>query len=1542
MYGRASEVETLLASFNSAIKSGTPQLVLISGYSGVGKSSVVNELQKSLVPPRGLFASGKFDQYKRDIPYSSVVQASQGLVRSLLSKSDTELMKWRGVLLEALEPNARLMTDLVPELKLVIGDPPPVPELEPRQAKNRFQLVFRRFIGVFARPEHPLALFLDDLQWLDAATLDLVEDLLTQSDVRHLMLIGAYRDNEVDAAHPLTSKLDAIRQTGAEVHEIRLAPLAPDDLGPLVTDALHCEPEHAAPLTRLVHEKTAGNPFFAIQFLYSLADEGLLHFDQGAACWSWDVDRIHAKGYADNVVDLMVGKLTRLPFDTQQALRRFACLGTVSEIENLSIVLGSSEEQVHAVLWPAARQDMVERLEGSYKFVHDRVHEAAYSLIPEASRARTHLKIGRLLVAQTPPEKQEETIFDIVNQLNRGAALITQQEEREQLADLNLIAGKRAKGSTAYASALTCLNAGLALLAKDSWERRHELIFSLELNRAECEFLTGQLPVAEGRLAALSDRATTTAEQAVVACLRMDVCTALDQSGRAVSVCLDYLQRVGIEWSPHPKEEEVRREYERIWSLLGSRTIEDIIDLPPMVDPASLATVEVLTRALPPARFTDATLASLAMCKAASLSLEQGNCDASCVAYVMLGRIAGACFGDYRAGFRFGQLGYELIERRGIKRFEASTFLCFAMFVVRWMKHVRACRDLLRRAFDAANRIGDLMYGAYTCTQLNADRLFAGEPLREVQGDTEHGLAFAERARFGLIIDIVATQLMLIRMLRGLTPKFGCFDDGQFNELRVERRLSSAPALAVAEWFYWIRKLQARFFAGDYASAVDASGRAQQLLWISSSLAADFEEAEYRFYGALAQAAYCDCASADERQQHIDAIAAHHRQLRVWAENCPENFVNRVALVGAEIARLEGRVLDAEHLYQEAIRLARDHEFVHSEAIAYETAARFYSARGFEEFARVYLRNARNAYLRWGADGKVRQLEETYPQLTEEVRAPCPTTTIAAPVDHLDLATVLKVSQAISGEIVLEKLLDTVIRTAIAQAGAERGLLILSHAAERRIAAEATASDGTVLVELRGAPVTASTLPETVLHYVLRTNESVMLDDAATQPSFAADPYIRESKTRSLLCLPLVNQAKLIGVLYLENNLTPRAFAPARIAVLKLLASQAAIALENTRLYRDLEQREAKIRRLVDSNIIGICISTRDGDILEANDAFLRVVGYDRQEFAAGRVRWTDLTAQESLSRTAEALAELQDTGTIQPFEKEYLRKDGRRVPVLVGVAAFDEERYEVVAFVLDLTTRNEAEAEARESERRLREMQTELAHANRLATMGQLTASISHEVKQPITATVVNARAALRFLGSPTADLDVVREILDDIAKDSIRAGEVIGRIRDLIKKAPPRQDLLDINEVIREMTVLARGEAVKNRIAVQTELAESLPLIRGDRVQLQQVILNLIINAVEAVSGLDEGPRELLIRGDAIESRDVLVTVRDSGPGLAPAALERVFESFYTTKSSGLGLGLSICRSIVEAHGGRLWASANVPRGAVFQFKLPAAEGA
>ncbi len=1212
LYGRASEIEALLSAFDRIVAGGLPELVLVSGYSGIGKSSVVNELHKPLVLPRGLFASGKFDQYKSDIPYATLAKAFQSLIRPLLSKSEEELSKWRDALHEALDPNGQLVVELVPELKLIIGEQPAVPELPAVDAQNRFHLVLRQFIGVFARPEHPLALFLDDLQWLDAGTLDLMEDLLTQSDIKHLLLIGAYRDNEVGFAHPLVSKLEAMRRAGVRLQEIVLAPLTREDLDQLVAHSLHCEPDQARALAELVHEKTNGNPFFAIQFISELADEGLLTFDRGEGRWTWDLSRIRAKNYTDNVVDLMVGKLNRMSVGTQNALKQLACLGNSADFTILHMIYEDSNEEIDRQLWEAVLAGLVLRSEDSYRFLHDRVQEAAYSLIPSQLRAETHLRIGRLLAERTPSLELEERIFEIANHFNRATHLITSNDERRRVAELSLIAARRAKLSIAYASALSYLTTGRALLTEESWNTDYELVFSLEHLIAEFELLTANMESAEKRLSMLAARANSAHDLAVVTCLQLTLFTALDRLDRGVEICLEYLRRDGTNWSAHPSGDDLQREYERIWSLLGNRKIEDLLDAPLVANPDILDVLDVLTEFLTTAMFFDQDLCAFVICRMMNLSLEHGNSDASCLAYVWFGIIAGPRFGNYERAFKFGQLGYDLMERRGLKRYEARNCLCFEV-VVTWTKHARHGRGLVRHTFDVAYRMGDFTYAAYSFAELIVNFLVVGDPLAEAQAEAEKGVEFAERARVGLAVDMLRSDIQLIRTLRGLTNTFGSFNDKGFDEAEFERQLASNSSLACAGFAYWILKAAARFFAGDYIAAVDASLKAQELLWADPTA---LTQAIFRFYGALSHAAAWDSAAPDQKQEHLDGLKAHHKQLDIWAEHCPENFENAVALAAAEIARIEGRLVDAEGLYEKAIRSAHANGFIHNEAVVYEVAARFYAARGFDKIADAYLREARYCYLRWGADGKVRQLDELYPHLRKEEPTRGTSSTIVAPGELLDLATVIKVSQAVSGEMVLEKLIDRVMRAAIEHAGATRGLLILPQSDELQIKAEVTTSGNDATVHLRNASVTAAALPQSVVRYVLRAREYVILDDATAQNPFSADPYIVQHHARSILCLPLMNQAKLVGVLYLENNLTPRVFIPNRITVLKLLASQAAISLENTRLYVDLEEREARIqqnekelRQVLDLTPQHLRVLAADGSLVYANEVALKYHG---------------------------------------------------------------------------------------------------------------------------------------------------------------------------------------------------------------------------------------------------------------------------------------------------------------------------------------------
>ncbi|MBI4751751.1 MAG: sigma 54-interacting transcriptional regulator [Acidobacteria bacterium] len=1298
LYGREREIETLVAAFHRVKTTGQTELVLVSGYSGVGKTSVVTELHKALVSTRARFACGKFDQFQRGIPYATLAQALRNLVQAILGQGEVELEKWRNRISQAVGFNGQLMINLFPELERIIGPQPPMPELPPQDSQNRFQMVFRRFVSVFAQPDQPLVLFLDDLHWLDLATLDFLQNVVTQDEARYLLVIGAYRDNEVTPIHPLMRTMENVRKIGGRIQDITLAPLGARDVCRLLAETFTCDPERVQPLADLIQEKTGGNPFFVVQFVTALAEEQLISFHLETHEWTWNLAGIQAKGYADNVGELMAGKLSRLPDSTQRVLIYLACLGSSSETALMGSILGMTIQEVEENLAEAIQAGLVFQFDGTFKFIHDRVQEAAYLLIPESVQPVIHLRIGRMLAARIPPENRADISFEIVNHFNRGAAHIVSPEERRQVAELNFLAGKRARSATAYTAALSYFTAGEALLTEDDWERYADLKFGLSLHRAECEFLTGTMTAAEDRLFQLSQRTSNLVDLATVTCLRVSLYTTRDIN-RAVQVGLDYLRHVGIEWNPHPTAGEVKLEFERMWRQIGTRPVAALLDLPSLSDPTCRATMDVLTDILAPAVFSDRYLPGLVAGRMANLSLEHGNSDASCLAYCWLGAILGAYVGDYQAGLQFGQLGVDLVERRNLVRYQARVFILFGNHILPWSQPLHLSRAMLRRGFDAALEVGDVTFAGYCFSHVVANRLAMGDPLDEVHQEAETGLQFARKTRFGGTVRVFMGLLTVIRSLRGLPPDFRSFTD----EIEFEQDLEQDPRLALPAYWYWFRKMQARFFAKDYESAVSAALKAHKLRGTTPTF---FENSEFHFFGALVRAAGYDRTTGDEQASHREALGTHHKQLVLWAKNCPETFECRTNLVAAEIARVEGRDLDAMHLYEAAITGARTQGFVQIEGLANELAAAFYSARGLETSAGVHLRNARYCYLRWRADGKVEQLDQAYPHLREDLMVRPAATTIVSPIEQLDLATLFKVSQTVSDEIILEKLIEKLMVISVEHAGAERGILILQRNNELHIEAEATTTDGKVVVNLSKREVTSAALPESILRYVTRTLDSVLLDDATTVHSFSEDSYLSRHRSRSVLCLPLVKHTSLTGVLYLEHNGASHVFTPDRISMLKLLASRAAISLENAYLYCDLQRVKvylAEAQRLSLTGSFGWKAGT--GEIFWSEETY-RIFEYD-PTLKPGVNLVLERIHPEDVSLVRQTFAQASKNGLDFDLEHRLLMPDGtlKHVHIVVHARLDGTGTREFVGAVMDVTAARQAEADLREREREQRQI---------------------------------------------------------------------------------------------------------------------------------------------------------------------------------------------------------------------------------------------
>ena len=1275
-----------------------------------------------------------------------------------------------------------------------------------------------------------------------------------------------------------------------------------------------------------MHEKTGGNPFFAIQFLTALNEDGLLAFDPVAPAWRWDIDRIRDRNYTDNVADLLVEKMKRLSATTQEALKQLACLGNVAEVVALTLVYEETETAVHAALWEAVYAGLILRQERAYTFLHDRIQQAAYSLIPEERRGDVHLRIGRRLLASMTPDQLAEHLFDVASQLNRAAGLLIDRDQKAQAATINLRAGRRAKASTAYASACVYFAAGMERLDESDWSSQYALTFNLWRERAECEFLTGNFEKAEQLIAELLHRAASKLDQAAVFRLKVLLQTMKSENAQAVASALSCLRLFGIDIPPHPSPAQVQAEYDTVWQTLNECPIESLIDLPLMTDTELQAAMQLLSILTPSAYFTDLHLFCLLVCRMVNLSMQHGTGGASAHAFGILGHILGPTFHRYGEGYRFAKLACELVEKHGFIAYHAKVYHAMAL-AAQWAQPITAVIDLMRATSRAAIETGDWTFACYSLCQSVNGALLRNDPLDAVWRELEMALDFAAKAGFGDMAEAIVSQQRFIATMQGRTATFSTFSDSQFDETAFEARLTR-DRMALMVCLHWIVKLKARFLSGDFAEAIAAAEKAKPLLWAS---AVWIQLLDYYYYSALAVAALYENASADKQSTWRDLLAAHREQLREWTENYPPTFADKHALVSAEIARLEGRDAEAMRLYGEAIRSAHDQGFVQNEALAREIGARFYAARGVEEIARVYLWGARNCYLQWGAHGKVRQLDERYPHLREERAPTSGAATIGAPVAQLDLETVVRASQAVSGEIVLENLIKTLMVTVVEHAGAERGFLLLPRGDQLWVEAEATTGLKTVEVNLRQALVAPSELPLSILQYVIRTQEPVIAEDASREKPFSADEYVASRHIRSVLCLPLTKQAKLVGVLYIENNVAASVFTPARIAVLKLLASQAAISLENAHLYGELTMSEERWRNLFESVPVGVNMVGLDKRYVAANPAFQRMTGYSEAELC--NLTPVDITHEDDRA-ASEAVIAAQRAGQpyVQHREKRYRRKDGGVIwaevdaflapvagsaPLLAGVA-------------VDVTERKRAE-EA------LRNAHADLERMARLTTMGELTASIAHEINQPLAAIVTQSEAALRFLNRDEPDLDEVQDALSAIRQDGMRAGEVIRGLRALARKSGPQLTKLDIDDVIRQVLALARGELLRHNIVLRTELAAEDWLVMGDRVQLQQVLLNLIMNGIEAMRGVTERARELRVSSTLAEPGSVLVAVQDSGSGLDPAVVERMFQPFFTTKPDGLGMGLPICRSIVEAHGGRLWVTPRAAHGADVRFTIP-----
>jgi predicted ATPase/signal transduction histidine kinase len=1172
LYGRDAHAAALLQGFERVARSGRSELILVRGYSGIGKSSVVHELHKPVVRQRGFFLSGKFDQLQQDIPYSTLAQAIRGLTQQLLSGTDEALERWREHLLEAWEGQGRVLVDVVPQLELVAGPQPAVQELTPSEATHRFNRVFRRFLGVFASAEHPLVVFLDDLQWADLASLQLLQHLLTHPETPPVLLIGAYRDNEVSPSHPLSLTLAELHKAGAPMTDLQLEPLSLAEVQRLIADTLPgAGPDILQPLAALAREKTGGNPFFLLQFLLTLNQDGLL-VRTPEATWHWDAEGVRARGYSDNVVDFMAGKLRQLPLATQHLLRLAACVGNVFS-RRILLLISNMEDivEVEQGLEAALQEGLVSRTgPEQYRFLHDRIQQAAHALIPPQERQAVHLRIGRLLLASLSPEEVQADLFDVVGQLNTGAELITDPQERLRVARLNAEAGKKAQAATAFRSAVSYLATAFQFLPGDPWEAAPELAFKLQLDQAICEFMSGNTTGARQLVEALRPRARTRTETAALYRLKSDLHIASGEIQASVACLLECLERLGMPMSPHPSWEEVVAAHDEIRALMGDRSIESLLELPLLADPDMEAVLNVLGALFTPSFFTDKNLLILHLSRLVALSLRHGNSSAAVHGYAWYGLVLGPAFKQYREGYAFGKLACDLVERHGFTASRGKALYSLEL-INYWTRPLALSLELIREAFQHALKAGDFQIACYCCNHIVTDRLSMGHELEEVYQESVARLDFASKAGYLDVQHVLHHTQRYVQQLRGLAPVFGSLSGEGFDEPSFEAGLTPDRMSTMRCW-YWTLKMQARYMAGAYAEARAAGAHADELAW--SSLG-HIQLLDLHLFRALTLAACLGDLPSEERGPALEALQRHHAQLAEWASYCPENFRAPERLAFAELARVTGRETEAFRAYEEALQSAREYGLIQYVALAGELAARFWFGQKMLTLGDTYARKAREAYLRWGARGKAKHLEELWPRVSAKI--PGEETVTDTDSTQLDALTVLKAQQAISGEIVLERLAATLLQVAIENAGAQRGALLLPRGGTLTV----MATSGTAPEDTGDGPPEAA-LPWTLISYVRRTREHVLIDDASLPHPFSSDPWIARGRVRSVLCLPLLRQEEFRGVLYLENSLATNAFTPARSALLGHVASQAAISLENARLYADVQRAEAALRQAND------------------------------------------------------------------------------------------------------------------------------------------------------------------------------------------------------------------------------------------------------------------------------------------------------------------------------------------------------------------------
>lgn len=1325
IYGRDKEIQLLLDSFERMALGGA-ELLLVGGYSGIGKTALVNEVHKGLTRQRGRYISGKHDQFQRDIPFSAFIQAFRQLANQILSEPEAQVGRWRTDLLSALGNNAQVVMDVIPELELILGGQPPVPELGPSEAQNRFIMCMQRFIGVFARREHPLVIFLDDLQWADAPSLQLLWTLASQARTPFLLLLGAYRDNEVFPGHPLLLTVNRLLDSGVTVQTVSLTPLGYTDLRQLAADTLRRTPAEVDELTRLIEEKTGGNPFFVSQMLKELHVRGVFRLDPGSGGWLWDMAGIRAMQLSDNVVDLMAGRIGRLDLRTRQVLRLAACIGNRFELSMLAAVREQSVEDTSESLWEALRTGLLIPAGSTFRFLHDRVQQAAYSLIPQEDLAPLHLRIGRLLLRHVGQTHLDEAIFDVASHFNAALDLVADQDERMMLFHLNMRAGRKAKASTAYEPALRHFDIAASLLPANAWRTHPDIMLDVVREKADVAYLLGDFTLADGLLDEALAQTRDRFEKVEIFIQKLTQYNQLGKYNEMMDRARGALSLFGLTFPQADDAPGLKTRFAALikdyTALLGPQPIKDLIHVPNVADPEQDSIIRLMAILTDGAYIAVPTLFPILVLEVVTRSMRHGHNALSAIGFAWVTVVIVQERQDYRSAFELGTLAMQLIERFPNPRIRAQITFLYAVCAMHWFLPLEEQIEMYKRAYQYGIENGNLVFAGYARTMIPKTVLAAGSVDKALE-ESAISLAFYEKRGSPFLLSEQFCNLFLLN-LKGERPDPVSLSTQEIDENACLKRWQTPETLFGHGLAYFLTsKLQLLFLFGEVREAWRvAQAHADWMRYIPIL----YETTVFSFYRAMAAASLLAEATPDERAAMAACFQASLAEFAVWARNCPDNFAWQERLLRAEEARLAGRAQEALDLFEQAATIARKYEQPQGVALSRERAQQVHHALGDLDSARAFLEDASFNYYRWGAHAKVLRLREALDRRTATVSQPAVFSQAASfgsqsdlqpnsLSNFIDIGSLLKATQAISREIRLASLLQVIMTSVIENAGAEQGFLLLPDERDWSVAAMATVEQSVPAQE--NSPLEGSLLvSEAIVRYVVRSRLEVVLHDAGQHPTFRQDPHVLRRNVRSVMCVPLLAQNRLSGVLYLENNLYPGVFAVERTQIVKTLSTQAAISIENAKLYGSLAVSEQRYRSVFEGASDLIFLTTPEGQIVDVNPACIAIFGYTRTEMLTFSMTdfYVDPRQRKKFRRAIES------AGMVGGFEVVLRRKDGEHIEAVLTANLRRDAQGQIIGYqgiLRDVTVQKQSErlreAYNQELERQVWERTQALSEAN-------------------------------------------------------------------------------------------------------------------------------------------------------------------------------------------------------------------------------------